>query len=178
MRIYRAKLSLVIVLGIALLASLPVLPQEAQAWRGGGGFHGGGFGGFHGGGFGGFHGGGGFDGGFGGGSFHQGGFDGGRWGDQHYNRWNQNVNVNRNVNVSGDGGWGYYGGGGWGGAAAGAVAGAVAGLAIGAMVNSLPSNAQPLVVNNQNYYYDGTNYYQSCYGGSDTNYCVVPDPNQ
>ncbi len=56
--------------------------------------------------------------------------------------------------------------------------GAAVGLAIGATVASLPSSAQPLVVNNQTYYYDGTNYYQACYGGSDSNYCVVSDPNQ
>jgi hypothetical protein len=85
------------------------------------------------------------------------------------------------VNVTGyGGGWGpYYGGGGaWAGAAAGAAAGAVAGLAMGALVSSLPSNAQPMIVNNQNYYYDGTNYYQSCFQGSDSGYCVVQDPNQ
>ena len=81
------------------------------------------------------------------------------------------VDVSRNVNVSG--GWGYYGGGG---AAAGAVAGAAAGLAIGATIASLPAAAQPLYVNNQNYYYDGTNYYQPCAQGSDMNYCVVSDP--
>jgi hypothetical protein len=84
------------------------------------------------------------------------------------------VNVSQSYNVSGGGGgWGYYGGGG------GAVAaGALAGLAIGATIASLPAAAQPLDVNNQTYYYDGTNYYQPCYGGSDTNYCVVSDPNQ
>jgi hypothetical protein len=81
------------------------------------------------------------------------------------------VDASRTVNVSGGAGWGYYGGG-------GAVAGAAAGLAIGAAIASLPGAAQPMVVNNQNYYYDGTNYYQPCYGGSDTNYCVVSDPNQ
>ena len=61
---------------------------------------------------------------------------------------------------------------------AAAAAGAAAGLAIGATIASLPAAAQPMVVNNQTYYYDGTNYYQPCYGGSDTNYCVVSDPNQ
>jgi hypothetical protein len=38
-----------------------------------------------------------------------------------------------------------------------AVAGAIAGLAIGATMASLPAAAQPLVANNQTYYYDGTN---------------------
>ena len=82
------------------------------------------------------------------------------------------MNVSRSATVSGGGGWGYYGGGG------AAAAGVLAGLAIGATIASLPDAAQPMVVNNQNYYYDGTNYYQPCYGGSDTNYCVVSDPNQ
>jgi hypothetical protein len=85
--------------------------------------------------------------------------------------------VDRNVNVTGyGGGWGpYYGGngGGWGAAAAGAVTG----LAVGAMVGSLAANAQPMEVNNQTYYYDGQNYYQPCYQGSDSGYCVVSDPN-
>jgi hypothetical protein len=94
------------------------------------------------------------------------------WNDDNYNSWNRNVNVSTNYNVSG-GGWGYYGA-----PAAGAVAaGALAGLAIGTMVATLPTAAQPLYVNNQTYYYDGTNYYQPCYGGSDTNYCVVANPN-
>jgi hypothetical protein len=77
------------------------------------------------------------------------------------------------VNVSG---WGpYYGGGpGWGGVAAGVAAG----LAVGTVVGSLSSSAQPMIVNNQTYYYDGSNYYQSCYQGSDSSYCVVPNPNQ
>jgi hypothetical protein len=54
----------------------------------------------------------------------------------------------------------------------------VAALAVGAMVASLPAQAQPTVVNNYNYYYDGTNYYRPCYQGSTTGYCVVADPNQ
>jgi hypothetical protein len=202
MRLKKSKISLAMVLGLALLMTFPL---TAQAWRGGGGF-------------GGFHGGGGFDGGFGGGSFHEGAFGGGSWSGAHggqaawgprgagvaqgpggttvargpygggaaetpggstatwhdsdYDSWNRNVNVSQTYNVSGDGGWGYYGGGG------GAVAaGALAGLAIGATVASLPAAAQPLDVGGQTYYYDGTNYYQPCYGGSDTNYCVVSDPN-
>jgi len=169
MRLNRAKIFLAVVLGVALIAALPLLPREAQAFRGGGG--------------GGFHGGGGFGGGFGGGSFHAGGFHGGGGfggpgrgaggvGGPRYT----NVNVSHNVNVSG--GWGHYGGGGWGAAAAGAAVGAVAGLAIGAAVASLPAAAQPMYVNNQNYYYDGANYYQPCAQGSDMNYCVVSDPNQ
>jgi hypothetical protein len=210
MRINQSKISLALILGLALLISLPL---PSQAWRGGRGFGGGGFGGFHG-----FHGGGGFDGGFGGGSFHQGAFGGGSWSGAHggqaawgprgsgvaqgpggttvargpyggavqtpsgstatwhdndYNAWNHNVNVSQTYNVSG-GGWGYYGA-----PAAGAVAaGALAGLAIGATVASLPATAQPVQVGGQTYYYDGTNYYQPCYGGSDTNYCVVANPNQ
>ena len=162
-----ANLLLAIVLGIGLIFSLPLFPKEAQSWRGGGGFGGGGFDGFHGGG--------GFDGGFGGGSFRDGGF-GGLHRDRYNNSWNRNVNVSRSYNFSGDGGWGYYGGGGVSPAGAAAV-GALAGLSLGAMVSSLPANAQPLLINNQTYYYDGTNYYQPCYGGSDTNYCVVADPN-
>jgi hypothetical protein len=220
MRPKRTYLLLAILLGLSMIFSLPLLPQEAQAWRGGGGFHGGGFrggfGGFHGGGFGGFHGGGGFDGGFGGGSFHQGSYGGGSWSGAHggraawgpggagvaqgpggttvargpygggaaetpggstatwhdsdYDSYNRNINVSQTYNVSG-GGWGYYGGG-------AVAAGAIAGLAIGATIASLPAAAQPLDVGGQTYYYDGTNYYQPCFGGSDTNYCVVPNPNQ
>jgi hypothetical protein len=58
------------------------------------------------------------------------------------------------------------------------AAGAVAGLAVGAVVGSLSTTAQPLIVNNQTYYYDGGNYYQPCYQGSTSAYCVVPNPNQ
>jgi hypothetical protein len=96
------------------------------------------------------------------------------WHNSDYNSWNHNVNVSNTYNVSRAGGWGYYGA-----PAAGAVAaGVLAGLAIGTMVASLPANAEPLMVGNQTYYYDGTNYYQPCNGGSDTNYCVVANPNQ
>src|SRR5271157_615050 len=137
MRLNRTKIYLTIVLSVALLASFPLLPREAQAWRGGGGF---------GGGAGGFHGGGGFGGGFGGGSFHGGGgFGGPGYGD---------VNVSRNVSVTAAGGWGHYGVGAGVGAAA---VGAAAGLAIGATLASLPAAAQAMEVNNQTYYYDGTN---------------------
>lgn len=190
MRPNRTNLSFAIVLSVALLASFPLFSQEAQAWRGGGG-----------GGFGGFHGGGGGDGGFGGGSFHEGAYGGGSFSGAHGGQaawgpggrgvaqgpegntyyhgdgggggsYDRNVDVSRSYNVSGGGGWGYYGGGG------AAAAGALAGLAIGATIASLPAAAQQLSVNNQTYYYDGTNYYQPCYGGSDVNYCVVSDPNQ
>ncbi len=179
----------VLVVSLIALAAVALLTQDLYARGGGGGFHGGGGGG----GFGGFHGGGGGGGGFGGGSFrgeggHQEGFrpqgdrpgEGGRGeGPDHrppYDpNWRRPDNVN--VNVSG-GGWGPYGGGGWGAAAAGAVVGAAAGLAIGSAIASLPASAQPLIVNNQNFYYDGGNYYQPCYQGSDLSYCVVPNPNQ
>ena len=96
--------------------------------------------------------------------------------NQPYNHTNvNNVNVNRNVNVTG-GGWGPYygGGGGWGGVAAGAAAG----LAVGTVIGALSANAQQMVVNNQTYYYDGGNYYQPCYQGTDSSYCVVADPNE
>ena len=167
------------------LIGLPVITQQVQA-RGGGGFHGS-FGGNA------------YHGSFGGGSFrpesyhppepgphwgphpgpgpgpHPGPGPGPHPGPGPYHPYNPNVNVN-NVNVTGyGGGWGpYYGGGAW----AGAAAGAITGLAVGALISSLPSTAQPLIVNNQNYYYDGTNYYQSCFHGSDSGYCVVQDPNQ
>ena len=149
---------------VGALVGLPLKATEVQA-RGGG--------------FVGYHGGSGYHGGFGGGSFrpesyHPGGDPGrrpepgprpGPGPDHPYNP-NTNINVNRNVNVTGGGGWGpYYGGRGpgWGGVAAGAAAG----LAVGAVVSALSSNAQPMVVNNQTYYYDGGNYYQSCYQGTD-----------
>jgi hypothetical protein len=49
---------------------------------------------------------------------------------------------------------------------------------LGTVVGALSANAQPLSVNNQTYYFDGTNYYQACYQGTDSSYCVVADPNQ
>jgi hypothetical protein len=166
MRLTGTKISLAIVLSIALIATLPLLSRQAQAR------------GFGGGGFGGFHGGGGFGGGFGGGGFGGAGRGfGGVGGPGH--GWGgvggpgyAHVDVTHNVNVVG--GWGHYGAGA---VAAGAVAGAVAGLAIGATIASLPAAAQPLDVGGQTYYYDGTNYYQPCAQGSDMNYCVVSDPN-
>jgi hypothetical protein len=75
------------------------------------------------------------------------------------------VNVNR--------GWGAYTGSGWGAAAAGAAAG----LTAGAVVASLPQAAQPVVVNNQNYFFAGGTYYKPCYQGADVSYCVVGNPN-
>jgi hypothetical protein len=75
------------------------------------------------------------------------------------------VNVNQ--------GWGAYTGAGWGAAAAGAAAG----LAVGAVLSSLPPAAQPIVVNNENYYAADGVYYQPCYQGADVNYCVVDNPN-
>lgn len=76
-----------------------------------------------------------------------------------------------------------YHGAGWGGYygddyVGGAVAvGALTGLAVGSMVESLPDSANLVVVGNQNYYLDNDVYYQSCYDGSMTSYCVVDDPN-
>ncbi len=79
----------------------------------------------------------------------------------------------RNVNVSGN--WSaYYGPGYRPYPYAGAAA---AGLAVGATVAYLSAAAQPVVVNNQTYYVDGTTYYQKCYKGSEVAYCVVPKPN-
>jgi hypothetical protein len=48
---------------------------------------------------------------------------------------------------------------------------------VGAVVNTLPATAQPIVINGQNYYSDGANYYQPCFQGSDTSYCVTGNPN-
>ena len=58
-----------------------------------------------------------------------------------------------------------------------AAAGAAVGLAAGAVAASLPYSAQPVVVNNQNYYFADGTYYQPCYQGADVNYCVVDNPN-
>jgi hypothetical protein len=87
------------------------------------------------------------------------------------NYYHANVNVNQNINVNH--GWGAYYGPGWGAVAAGAAAG----LAVGAVVASLPSAAQPVVVNSQNYYFAGGAYYQPCYQGAELSYCVVDNPN-
>ena len=78
------------------------------------------------------------------------------------------------MNVSGSGNCNAYNGPGY-----GRVAGGVAaGLAVGATVAALSASAQPVVVNNQTYYSDGSTYYQKCYEGTEVSYCVVPDPNQ
>jgi hypothetical protein len=47
---------------------------------------------------------------------------------------------------------------------------------VGTFLEVLSGNAQPQTINGQNYYYDGTNYYQSCYQGTESGYCVVPPP--
>ena len=60
----------------------------------------------------------------------------------------------------------------------GAAAGVAAGLAVGSVVGALPAAAAAQSVAGQRYYYDGNNYYQPCYRGTDVNYCVVPNPNQ
>ena len=73
-------------------------------------------------------------------------------------------------------GWGAYIGSGWGAAAAGAAVGAAAGLAIGASVASLPPSATPIVVSNQTYYVVGDTFYQPCFTGGETSYCVVAVP--
>jgi hypothetical protein len=49
---------------------------------------------------------------------------------------------------------------------------------VGTVVGALSAGAQPLVVGGQTYYYENDTYYQSCYQGSDSSYCVVQDPNQ
>jgi len=79
----------------------------------------------------------------------------------------------------------YYGGGGWDayygpeyGGGGGLAAAIIAALAIGTILEALPSGAVPQVLGGQTYYYDGSNYYQACYQGTDLDYCVVPNPNQ
>jgi len=56
--------------------------------------------------------------------------------------------------------------------------GVAAAVAVGTVVGTLPAAAAALSVAGQRYYYDGGTYYQSCYQGTDVNYCVVADPNQ
>lgn len=41
----------------------------------------------------------------------------------------------------------------------------------------LAYSAQPVVVNNQNYYFAAGTYYQPCHKGAGVNYCVVDNPN-
>jgi hypothetical protein len=170
-------------LAVALLVGLPFLGSEAQAGRGGGGGARGG-GGFSGGSF---RATGGHAEGPRGGAVAEGprggeayrGPDGGvaakgPRGETAYRpdhpagggTYNRNVNVTNNWNA-------YYGP-----RYGGAAAGVAAGLAVGATVATLSAAARPLVVNNQTYYYDGANYYQSCYRGTDVNYCVVANPNE
>jgi hypothetical protein len=192
MKSMKSKSAFWSLIAVALLVGLPFFCSEAHAWRGGGGGYRGG-GGFSGGSF---RGGGGWAQGPRGGTVAQ-GPRGGRYaqtpgGGQAYRSpyggaaargpgggtayrpgypagggtYNRNVTVSRNWNA-------YYGP-----RYGGVAAGAAAGLAVGAVVGSLSAAAQPMVVNNQTYYYDGTNYYQPCYQGTDVNYCVVPDPNQ
>ena len=59
-----------------------------------------------------------------------------------------------------------------------AAAGAAAGLAVGTVVGALSAGAQPMVVGGQTYYYENDTYYQPCYQGSDSSYCVVQNPNE
>jgi hypothetical protein len=51
-------------------------------------------------------------------------------------------------------------------------------LAVGTVVGALSAGAQPLAVGGQTYYYENNNYYQPCYQGSDSGYCVVQNPNE
>ena len=170
MRLSQCIRLLAVVFLTGSLVGFPVLSGEVLARGGGGGGRGGGGGGYHGGdGGGGYHGGDGGHGDFGGGSFrpepaHPVGPHPGP-GPYHPNTPGTN---------GGGSGWGAYHGGGWGGAAAGAAAG----LAVGTVVGALSAGAQPLVVGGQTYYYENDTYYQSCYQGSDSSYCVVQNPNE
>lgn len=81
------------------------------------------------------------------------------------------INAPHSVNVEGyDGGWGYQGEDyPWGlGAAAG-----MAGLTLGSVLNALPSNSQPVVIQGQPYYESSGMYFAPSDGG---NYTVVPPP--
>ena len=98
-----------------------------------------------------------------------------------------NVNVERNTNVNVDPGYGVPVGGAYHGGAyyhgenyysGSTVAGAfIGGLVIGAIINSPPPESQTVVVNEVQYIYDGTNYYQAVYNGAEVVYKVVPKPN-
>jgi hypothetical protein len=176
MRLAQFPRLLMVLFLVNVLVSLPLIPTKVQAR--GGGFHGGAR-------FSGYYGGAGYHGSFGGGSFVQG------------PRPQPGPYPQPGPHPPGPGphppgpgphppgpgphpvpppppppygGWGPYYGSGW-----GAVA---AGLAVGTIVGALSANAQPLVINNQTYYYDKGNYYQPCYRGSDSGYCVVPNPNK
>ena len=162
MRLSQCIRLLAVVFLTGSLVGFPVLSGEVLA-RGGGGSHGGGGAGYHGGGYG--------HGDFGGGSFRPEPAHpvGPHPGPGPYHPYNPGTNVN----VSGSG-WGPYYGGGWGGAAAGVAAG----LAVGTVVGALSAGAQTLVVGGQTYYYENDTYYQPCYQGSDSSYCVVQNPNE
>lgn len=212
MRLYNCNFFLAAVLGAAVI-SLPILWQEAQAFRGGGG---GGFGGgFSGGSFRGaggesFHG----D-GFSSGSFDRGGgyvtgprgggvVEGPRGGDAvegpggagvargpeggeavrgpeggvyidgahggTYEGYHEGNYAGGSVNVSA--GWDSYYAPGRGGVAVGAATG----LVVGAFFASLPLNAAAVVVSNDAYYVADGVYYQQCFTGTETGYCVVAAP--
>jgi hypothetical protein len=86
------------------------------------------------------------------------------------NRTNE-INASQNVNVEGyDGGWGYHGEDyPWGlGAAAG-----LTGFTLGRVLNALPANSQPVVIQGQPYYESNGMYLAP---SSDGNYTVVPPP--
>jgi len=51
-----------------------------------------------------------------------------------------------------------------------------AALAVGTFLEALAADVQTLVIGNETYYFDGVNYYQACYQGIDSGYCVVPNP--
>lgn len=102
---------------------------------------------------------------------------------------NTNVNtgnINRNTNINVDPGYGVPGGAYHGGAyyhgenyySGSTVAGAfIGGLIIGAIINSPPPESQTVVIHEVTYIYDGTNYYQEVYEGTEVVYKVVPNPN-
>lgn len=69
-------------------------------------------------------------------------------------------------------GWGPY----YGGYVSDFGADMAAALALGTVVGDLPADVQTLIIDDETYYFDGTNYYQDCYQGIDSSYCVVPDP--
>jgi hypothetical protein len=58
----------------------------------------------------------------------------------------------------------------------GGLAAFIAGLAIGTVLQALPPGVVAQILGGQTYYYDGSNYYQRCYQGTDMGYCVVPNP--
>ena len=177
---------------VGLLVGLPLLSGEVLARNEHGGGGGGGVSRPSGGGGGGARrgGGGGFQ-AFAGGNAYHSGFGGGsfRSGPQPAPRAYARAGTVRGPHAgpgpyypSYGGGWGtsygpawepYYGPD-WGSIAAGAVAA----LVVGTFLEILSGNVQPLTINGQTYYYDGTNYYQSCYQGTESGYCVVPPPTQ